>query len=274
MQIQQDNKILNSFLLFLDNRILTNGVAYTNNSGNLYASTGRMNNVNIYSTPYKQLVNDISISGANIMSGVFIGNTFVQPGTSGLISININEGQAYFTTTPQNVSAQYAVKDFSIYMTNKPEEVILFETKYTLNRTPFKPESGLPQEAETYPVIYLKYFTSENKPFCLGGTENKEMTIRAVVIGNNQFMTDAVCSILKDLGREYFKIIEPSDMPFDAYGGFTGVNYNYTGLAANATNSSLIWRVRHSNLANTNQFNKLNPNIFPAFVDFDIWTVI
>lgn len=274
MDLQPDNKILMSFLLFLDNKILTDGRAFTNSSGLLYKTSGRIDGLNVYTTAYKQLVNDTSVTGATIMSGIKISGSSVFPTQSGLNSINIGEGQAYLSGNPTAISGSFAVKDFSIYMTNKPEEYLLFETKYNLRAKTPQNLSGLSQDAEAYPVVYLKYNNSEDVPFCLGGTDNKQMTIRAIVIGDSQFLTDAACSIMKDAAKRYFKIIEPTSLPFNAYGGFTGVNYNYTGIAAQSSQQSMVWRVRHSSLGATQQFNQLNTKIFPAFVDFDLWTIM
>jgi hypothetical protein len=274
MQTQFDNNLINSFLLYLDHEILSRGQAFHNYSGSLYRISGRINGLNVYSTPFKQLVNDVSISGANVMTGLYVSGGLVYPGQSGLVSLNINDGTAFFSGAPTSVSGVYAIKDFGIYLTNKPEEAILFETKYEHKDKYNQTLTGLPQNSETYPAIYLKTSFSEDTPLCFGGIDNREVTIRAIVLGDSQFLTDAVCSIMKDLSREEFKIIDYNNLPFDSYGGFTGVNYNYTGLAAASSNKSLIWSVKHANLTSSQEYNKLNPQIYPAFVDFHLWSIL
>jgi hypothetical protein len=274
MQIQFDNKLISSFMLYLDRALLVSGSAFSNSSGRLYRATGNINGLNIYSTPFKQLVYDTSVTGASIMSGVYVNGVFSMPGQNGLHSINIDEGQSYFTTTPTGVSGVYAVKDFSFYLTDKPEEEILFEAKYSLRGEVPQTPTGLWQDAQTFPVIYIKSLRGENTPFCLGGIDNNENTYRAIILGDSQFITDAVCSIFKNLARKKFKVIEPATMPFNAYGGLTGVNFNYTGLAAAATQESLIWKARVSSLLNSRQLNQINPGVFPAFVDFETWSIL
>jgi len=273
MIVQFDNKLISSFLLYLDRALLVSRRAFTNYSGSLSRSTGNINGLNVYSTPFKQLVNDVSVSGANIMSGVYVNSVFSVPGQTGLNSINITEGQAYFSGAPVSVSGYYAVKDFSIYLTDKPEDELLFETKFFLKPKVPQTVTGLPQDAQTYPAIYIKTQYGENTPFCFGGIDNSEMTVRVIVLGDSQFITDAACSIFKDLARKKFKILEPTGLPFNAYGGMTGVNFNYTGLAAASSLESLIWKVRVSSLLNSRELNQLNPAVFAAFVDFDLWTI-
>lgn len=260
-------------MLYLDRTLLVTGRAMNNFSGQLYRTSGGINGLNTYTTPFRQLVNDVSVTGVNIMSGLWVDGNFLVPGQSGLNSINITEGQAYFTTTPTVVSGNYSVKDFSIYFTNKPEEELLFETKLSLRNKVPQVITGLTQDNETYPAIYIKSFNGENQPFCLGGVDNNEIIVRAIVLGDSKYITDAACGILKDMARKRFKVLEPTGLPFNAYGAMTGVNFNYTGLSAASNQESLIWKVRVSNLVNSIDLNKLNPAVFPAFVDFTLWSI-
>ncbi len=274
MQEQWDNKLLSSFMLFLDHTLLSSGAAFTNTSGSLYRVSGNISGINVFATPFKQLVNDSSISGASILSGVWVGATFLLPGQSGLHSINITEGHAYFTGNPSSVSGNYAVKDFSLYLTTRPEEEILFETKFYLRSEVSQTLTGLPKDSETYPVIYIKPIRSENIPFCLGGVDNAEAIFRVIVLSNSQFLTDAACSILKTMARKKFKVVEKTNIPLNAYGAMTGVNFNYNSVAATSSVESLIWKVEVSNLVHSRDLNKLNPQVFPAFVDFKIWSIL
>jgi hypothetical protein len=274
MILQQDNKILSSLLMFVDHTVLKEGAAFTNYSGRLYPiSGGRFSGMNSYTTPYKQLVSDISIPNAQIMSGVYVNGTYIKPGQSGLGFINISEGQAFTTGTYSNVSGYYAVKDINVYLTSRPEEELLFETKLQMRPKIPQTLTGLPQNTETYPCVYLRIERGENTPLCLGNVDNNEMEIRALVLTDSLSLTDAVCNILKNTARRRFKTLEPSGLPFNAYGGYTGVNFNYDALTSGVVEESIIWRVRHSNLAKTQELNKLNPAVFPAMVDFTVWSI-
>lgn len=274
MDLQFDNKLISSFMLFLDRALLVSGRALTNYSGSLYRTTPGFNGLNVFTTPFRQLINDTSVTGANIMSGVWVNGVFSVPGQNGLHSINITEGQAYFTGNPTSVSGSYAVKDFSVYLTEKPEEELLFETKlYLRNKVP-QVITGLSQDTQTYPSVYIKSVTAENQPFCLGGADNNQMIVRAIVLGDSQFLTDAACSILKSLARKKFKVFDPANIPLNAYGATTGTNFNYNTISTASNQESLIWRVKVSKLFNAREMNKINPAVFPAFVDFELWSIL
>ena len=61
---------MSSFLLWLDYQILTNGQAYTNYGSKFYSTKQKFNNYYAYSSPFSQFVNDFSINGANVPTGV------------------------------------------------------------------------------------------------------------------------------------------------------------------------------------------------------------
>ena len=77
MKAQFENKAMSSLLLYIDNKILTKGEAYTNiTSGSVYPISNQYNGIHTYATPFKQLVSDTSIVGANVLSGVFQNGLF------------------------------------------------------------------------------------------------------------------------------------------------------------------------------------------------------
>jgi len=274
MIIDFDNKVISSFLMAVDHEILNKGSGFTNTTGFFYPATGSIAGLNLYTTPYKQLVQDSSISGVTIPTGLWVNGSFLQPGTSGFYSFNIEEGQALFTGRPAIVSGSFSVKDFSVYLTNEPEERLLFETKYYLRGQISQTPTGLFQNAQTFPVIYIKPAGGENEPFCLGGVDNNKMRLRAIIIAETEFQMNAVVGILKRMAHRYFKIIEPTGVPLNALGGYTGISFNYTGLAAGYINQTYIWNVKALTLMGVRQFNEVNPKAFPAFVDFELWSFL
>ena len=111
---------MSSFLLFLDHEILKKGSGFKNTSSLLYPTINKYAGMTTYSTPFKQLVNDTSIPGANVMTGVYLNNTFVPVGQSGLMAINHYKGTVEFSSPlPAStvVSGNYAVKDINIEFT-------------------------------------------------------------------------------------------------------------------------------------------------------------
>ena len=131
MKAQFENKAMSSFLLYLDNRILTKGEAYTNVSGtSLYSVSNHYNTIHTYAAPYKQLVADTSIPGATIASGVIQDGVFYETGSAAdLHSINHYEGQWYFTGTKSSdvLTANYSIKDFNVYLSN---QVYYYQTTF------------------------------------------------------------------------------------------------------------------------------------------------
>ena len=232
MTPQISHQVLSSFILWLDNKICTKGLAYTNTSSTFYRTNDLLNGNYSYSSPYKQWVADSSIPGASIITGVYVGNTFIRTGQSGFTDINYAHGQVYMTgIAAQTVSGSFAIKDFNIVSTNASEQRLLFETKYEVRPKVGRTLTGLRGDEITYPIIWVKFNTSNNEPFCFGGTDITVDRVRAIVVADNQFNLDAVTSILRDTSRTYIPLINSGEMPFNPRGGFRSGSYNYTGLA-------------------------------------------
>tara|TARA_Y100001973_G_scaffold104866_1_gene176002 strand:- start:1540 stop:2367 length:828 start_codon:yes stop_codon:yes gene_type:complete len=267
MKAQFTNKLMSSFLLYLDNTILRVGEAYTNHSSLFYPdATNKFNGYYGYSAPFKQLVSDQSITGATVMSGAYVNSSF----TTSNVHLNHYNGQVYFDSDQGSakISGNYSVKDFNINMTSKPEHELLFETKLSLRPKTTQTITGLKPEQNTYPAIYVKNMGGTNAPFAFGGMENTKVNVRCVVLADSVYKQDAVCSILKDVTRDSFKIIEQTSLPFNALGMPATTGYNYTNLAA--VDYSYIKDTTITN--NIPSFSKTvdNPEVYPAFVDFHL----
>ena len=60
-------------------------------------------------------------------------------------------------------------------------------------------------------AIFLKNIGSKNEPFAFGGIDDTRFSVRAVILSDNAFNLDAVCSILKDCARDIVPIIENTE---------------------------------------------------------------
>ena len=280
MKVQFENKVMSSLLLFVDHEVTQQGDAYTSHQSNFFKIDSLFSDYYVYATPFKQLVSDGGITGAstpNLLTGVYVdGDGPIGPGTSGLHSINHMQGQAYFTgaTDPMSgktVSGRYAVKDFNVFLTSLPEEQLLFETKLVLNpkTSDIKVTTGVDSSSQTYPAIFIKDNGGRNEEFAMGGIEDTLINARAIILADSLFNLDAACGILKDTVRKKMSIIDQTDLNLNALGGYTGVTYNYTGVATG--DYCYIDDVTVSkNIANRGDFQNLNPNVFSAFVDFEL----
>jgi len=278
---QFDNILMTSMLLWLDNKIVTNGQAYTNYQSVFYPLSNMIYGYYTYGAPLKQMVIDSSISGANIISGVYLNGVFITPGQNNLSGINATEGQLYFSQPISNpttaLSGNYAIKDYNIYLTSKTEENLLFETQYQINPKTYQNPTGLPIGSETYPVIYLKYQGGKNKPLAFGGFDQTVGNVRAVILSDSVFSLDAVTSIMRDTSRELIPLIYPNEMPFNSLGSVSvpGNNFNYIKYTANKANTDDYLYINEVNVTKTdtrllNATNSLNRNVYSAFVDFEV----
>jgi len=278
---QFDNILMTSMLLWLDNKIVTNGQAYTNYQSVFYPLSNMIYGYYTYGAPLKQMVIDSSISGANIISGVYVNGVFTVPGENNLSGINATEGQLYFSQPISNpskvLSGNYAIKDYNIYLTSKTEENLLFETQYQINPKTYQNPTGLPIGSETYPVIYLKYQGGKNKPLAFGGFDQTVSNVRAVILSDSIFSLDAVTSIMRDTSRELIPLIYPNEMPFNSLGSVSvsGNNFNYINYTANKANTDDYLYINEVNVTKTdtrllNATNSLNRNVYSAFVDFEV----
>ena len=275
MKAQFENILMSSMILWFDHTLTKKGEAFSNHVSNFYPITNIFNGFYTYGAPFRNLIRDESITGANIISGVYINNTFITTGQSGLVAINADQGQIYFDTdqSSETISGAYAVKDYGVYLTNENEEKILFETKFNLNPKTFESPTGLPINAQTYPAIYLKNNGGNNEPLAFGGLDSTNINVRAIVISDSIFSMDAVTSIFKDMVRTYIPLIQPNEMPFNSLNGLKS-NYNYGILTtgrAGSSNSVYIKNIYISkNVVNRSQYQDLNPEAISSFIDFEL----
>lgn len=279
MKPQFNNIVMSSALLWFDNKLLSKGEAYTNYSSNFYEVDSQYFGYYTYGAPFKQMVVDSSINGANIISGVYVNNIFRKIGDGFLTGINSSQGHLYFTSginNPNtNISGNYAVKDFNVFLTSETEEDLLFETQFQLNPKTYQSPTGLPLNSETYPVVYLKYQGGDNEPLAFGGLDKTNINIRAIVLSDTIFKLDALTSIFRDTARTYIPLIYQNEMPYNQLGSISDGYFNYNILTQNKVMDEdylYIDNVYVSKIDNRfiNSYSKLNPNVFTAFIDFEL----
>ena len=279
MKAQFDNRVMSSLLLFVDHQLLNHGEGYTNHSSYFTETNQTYANYFNYSSPFKQFVSDVSIAGANVMTDVYLDGVAKSPGQSNFNSIDYINGQVNFTsqiTGSNRLSGNYAVKEFNVYLTTLSEEEILFESKYHLKPTTNQTVTGLPPDSQTFPAVFVKSTSVENVPFSFGGTDQTNFNARLIVLADSAFNLDSACSILKDVVKSNVYFIQ-DELPFNALGAYTGVAYNYTGLATGselpAENADAIFLNKAyvtKNVAGLNAYDKINPQMHTAFVDYEL----
>lgn len=275
MKGQYDNKLMSSFMLWFDHTLTKKGEAFTNTNSLFYSVDSLYQGYNTYGTPFRQFVSDSSIPDATIISGVHIDGVFKERTESNFSAINYGMGQSYFTADQgsKKISGDYAVKDFNIFLTNKTEEKLLFETQFQLNNKVSTDPTGLPPESMTYPAVFLKNMGGKNEAFAFGGMQKSDFNVRAIVMSDSQFTLDATASIFRDENHNYVGVLEENEMPFNHLGDFSnGTDYNYTGITADKVGDVYIKNVYISKIGGVSYagIDNLNPNAYTALIDFEL----
>jgi len=268
-----DNLTVTSLMVFVDKKVCDKGRGFTNYSGLFYPATNIINGLYTYNLPFKQVIADSSVSGASILSGVYLNNNLIQIGQSGLVGINHQNGQVFFNNNVSNytISGNYAVKDFNIYLTNKPEEELLFETQVRVRPKISQTITGLSQNVETYPALFFKNNNTINNPFALGGAVDTRIEVRIVALADSLFNLDAVCGILRDTAHERLPLLNISDLNLNYIGCLPSGYYNYDNIKNSKDLGTDSFYIEEVNISkNFNFLNKGNNSIFPAFIDFTL----
>jgi len=272
---QFQHKLTSSFFLWFDNFLLKKGEAYSNKTGELFNYTDpRLDSRYVaYGSPYKQWVTDSSISGAVIPTGVSV----VGAGTSGRddgVVFDFENGRALFSgsDTSMTVTGEFAVKDFSVYLTNDTEDDLIVENKYTVNsRIPSGPLTYIEPYDDVVPAIFLSISQAENSAFALGGMQETKVQAKAVILAEDTYQLDGVMSIFMDSVNEVIAAIPMSGYPITELGDLKDGNFNYTGLANDYGGETkfCVEKVKTSKLTDRTR-NALANELYVGFVDFDI----
>jgi hypothetical protein len=228
---QLENRIVSSLMLYLDHYVQHLGQAYKNYNGLFYPVTSDIYGYSAYASPFKQLCNDTAVAGAQVLSGLYINNVYTPIGTSNFAAFNHYKGVAYFSSPLSAntvVSGKYAIKEFSMEITDQPEWKLLFETKYVSNNMYNQTLSGLPPDTKVCPIIYFSMPNMANEPFAFHRIHNNIHTVRAIIIADTEFQRIAVSSLLQKAYEHFLPL--PLSLPFDSIGNTTGLVYNFDAL--------------------------------------------
>ena len=214
MKPQYQHEIVTSFALWMENHILRMGECYSNKADQkfFYQTDDRLDGDYVsFASPHKQWVFDSSITGANVIDSVTIDGTVVNRNTSGVrfdfdngrvlipssgVSVGISPVVA---TSGSTVEADYAVKDFNIYITDQTEEELLLDAQFDVNsRFSQEATAGIKPYDQVVPAIFLSYESSANEPFAFGGEDWTRTNIRCVIFAENSYQLDGLFSILND----------------------------------------------------------------------------
>lgn len=240
------HKILQSFSLWLDHQLLSKATAYTNTTSQLYpypTTSGDSKygtDFAFYGSPHYQWVNDVSITGANVPSGVTTNSGVYNRGDHGLV-IDYHNGRVLMDNdqTGLTVSGSYARKDFNIYMTTKFDQKLIFETRHKPNDSKADNTFAPPYNTMT-PAIFIRGGNKMNKRHSYGGKYETIINLRCVFFAESDYKLWGAQAVLEDAVDLVFPYFDTG--PVNYYGDIKTPPYNYTGLsAANNTQDRLVY---------------------------------
>jgi hypothetical protein len=274
MKEQFQHKLTTSFFLWFDNFLLTKGEAFSNKTGSFfYYSDDRLDTTyKAYGSPYKQWVTDSSITDANVPSGVFIGGNF--SGRDDGVVLDFDNGRALISggNTDLTVTGSFAVKDFNVYMTNDTEEDLVVENKYTVNsRLPSGPYTYISPYDDVVPAVFIAPSDSRNSPYALGGLQDTQVTMKAVVLAEDPYQLDGVLSIFMDSSEECINPIPMTGYPTTELGDLKNNTYNYTNTKNQYSDLTKFYinGVTTSRLSDRDR-KSLAHDLYVGFIDFDV----
>ena len=255
-------------MLWFDNFLLTKGEAFSNKTGTFYNTDDPFidSSFEAFSSPYKQFVNDSSISGAILPTGI-LGDSHYIDYDNGRI---VETGSNY--TSDSVITGTFAVKDFNVYFSNETEEDLIVEQKFMVNsRIPNSITSGIPPYDQVVPAIFLSTASVRNEGLAFGGEESTTVRANAVILTEDSYQLDGVLSIFADSHNEIFYPIPMTGHPVDEYGDLKGGTYNYNTLKSQYSNQKpfLIETATTSKLTDKARKSLAN-DLYVGFIDFDI----
>lgn len=246
MKPQFDHKILSSFYLWFDDRLTRYGEAVeTGISQQFHYSNLNIdipeNQVAYYSPDRQLLANGTGVPSGVYISGGAFGSSYSWVNQNGDdatgLMIDFEKGRVILNSgvgSELAISGAFDRKTINSYITNESDEDLLFNTDFIVaadnNETFLQTVTGLGAPNYTVPAAFLSYNSSVNKPFALGGMQDTQSNIRAVVVVNENFSLDGTLSLFRDSTEVCVPIIEFGDFPFGEYFHIKSPPYTYSGL--------------------------------------------
>ena len=268
---------MTSFMLWFDNHLLQEGEAYSNQTGKLYyLDDSRLPApYKSYASPYKQWVNDSSITGE---TNPIIPTSFNGSGRADGLIFDFENGRVIETggslSESETLTGTFAVKDFNIYVTNQTEDDLIIENKFEINSRYDKVPGAVIPYDQMLPAIFINSEHMKNEGFALGGEDKTTSTIKAIILAENSYQLDGVLSIFADSARRSISKIPFSGYPVTEYGDIKNGSYNYTDLSNlyDASNPYYIEDVVVSKFSETTQ-DKIPGGVKIGSIDFEVVTI-
>lgn len=225
-----------------------------------------------YSSPYKQFVYDSSVSGAQILSGVYVsGDNNLLTRNSGVIFDYLNGRILYSGSNVPGFSGNFSNCEYNFYTSAENSENFILEGLMGVNQDLGLNTTGVATFPYAAPCIIVSIDANENLPFSFGGSDTTRSTARLFIISYTRFGQDCVTSIFRDSNLLYFPLItDSSDLPLNIYGDLKGGNYNYANLVAKYNNPIQWTWIKEVHVSNVSEDRNKNRSFFLSYVEFTL----
>jgi hypothetical protein len=232
MKPQYDHNLGSYLTLYLENKILDKGEAFTNTTGQFFPSDqNSINGLDLSNSAYSQWVYDKSITGAIVPTGIFVNGQEVGRGTSG-VSLDFLNGAAYHDTFGStNISGAFAFKDFNFYFKPENETQVLLRNAFR-SKDPLQVLTGSNNLKINAPCIIVSSRNSSSSPLAFGGLDEINYNYQALVLSDNSYDLDGALSIFRDTREEYFPVGDFEKIPWNAKGDLKNDDYNYNTMTS------------------------------------------
>lgn len=285
LQTQHQNLVMSSFVLWLNNLLLSKG-GYYNVGTKFFPSDTIYNGYSSYNAPYKPIIFDSSYSAINQLTGLYINNSFITIGQSGFAGVDTARGAVYFTGSNipiiNTCSGNYAIPEYNV-MFPAPDIAMIFEGKMALNnrnKTPLNtPTTGTKSFEVIYPCIFVRTESFANRPWAMGGQDLTTTNISCYILSDNVYSFDALRSILADQKYKYLALLNTGELPTNNINSLRNNRaFNYTGIASlpgrvGSGNALFINDVSTTDFTKRGLFSEvasLPPDVSFGVIDFEI----
>ena len=296
MRVQFDHEFQSSLFLFLDNHILYKGKGSGNKEGidfSYYSETsdvGMLGDQDLaaFYAPQKQLVSDGVPAEDNrvyISNSTSLPNGWYEQDTDvdKLLVIDHYEGRVILNTgyygdpALLNVSGDFAVKDFNVYITNESEEQLFVENEFILaddNESYYESIKGLNLQRYVVPAVFISLNNTENHPYGFGGEDDTREHPRLVCVADSNYGLDGILSLGRDLSQLSFPLIPFEEFPYGEFFHIKDTGYAYTGLEAeHATSQHAYIESTATSKLYDRSTHKIPKNLRIGFIDLEVGNI-
>jgi hypothetical protein len=276
MLAQFDHSLNISVHLWAQNVVQQNAQGYFNATMQFYPTAdARYTGYYSYSCPWKQLVFDSGVSGAQILNAVS-GGGFSAPLTrdSGVHFDYLNGRVLVPQALGGNLAltGAAAVSEINFYQPNATEEYMLTQTKYFRNpRYQGTPTTGVDPYVMATPAVFINTIDDRSEAFSFGGIDNTMTTFTLTCFAESDYQLKGLFSLFRDERYGYIPLINIAQNPLDGYNdvkGGTGFNYQSI-IAQYGTPGNLIY-VQNVKTSKVSDKMQLNPGLFAGIIDMEL----